>query len=323
MKKSAANYSETAISVKSYISIARADHWTKNVFVLPGALIPALFQDLTFFDFAGKLVVGMISVCLVTSANYVLNEWLDAIFDRHHPIKKHRPSVSGNLVRWIVYTEYALLAIAGLAVGALVSVHFFCTALILLIMGVVYNVKPFRTKDRAFLDVLTESFNNPLRLALGWFCVTTEPWPTSSLVVGYWMGGAFLMGIKRFAEYRLINNPEAAGNYRRSFRIYTEESLLISSFFYAMFCATLMGVFLVKYRVELLLFIPLLAALFAWYFHLAFLPDSPVQYPEKLHKQRGFMIYCASVGFVFVFLMVVDVEPLRWFLNRVFIVEQK
>ena len=314
---------EQRISIKAYIAIARPDHWTKNVFVLPGALIPALFNKVPFLEFADTLVIGMISVCLVTSANYVINAWLDAIFDRHHPKKQDRPSVSGNLNRWIVYTEYALLAIVGLAVGASVSFHFFCTAFLLLIMGVLYNVKPFRTKDRAFLDVLTESFNNPLRLALGWFCVTAEPWPTSSLVVGYWMGGAFLMGIKRFAEYRLINDPEVAGNYRRSFKTYTEESLLISSFFYAMFCAALMGVFLVKYRVELLLFLPFLAALFAWYFHLAFLPDSPVQYPEKLHKQKGFMIYCASVGFVFVLLMIVDVEPLRWFLGRVFIVEQQ
>ena len=314
--------SDPAISLKAYIAIARPDHWTKNVFVLPGALIPAVFLQIPFSDFALRLMIGLVSVCLVASANYVLNEWLDAIFDRHHPKKKNRPSVSGDLRRRIVYSEYGLLAVAGLGIAALVSREFFFTAFILLVMGVVYNVKPFRTKDRVYLDVLTESFNNPLRLALGWFCVTNTPLPTSSLVMGYWMGGAFLMGIKRFAEYRLIDDPAVAGDYRKSFRGYTEEKLLISSFFYAMFCSTLMGVFLVKYRIELLLFLPFLAALFAWYFHLAYLPDSPVQYPEKLHRQTGFMIYCSAVGLVFVLLLLVDVPPLRWFLNGVFIVEQ-
>ena len=281
-----------------------------------------MFLHIPLSEFWLKLATGMVSVCLVASANYVLNEWLDAIFDRHHPKKQNRPSVSGNLRRRIVYSEYALIAIAGLGIGYLVSIEFFVTALVLLLMGVTYNVRPLRTKDRVYLDVLTESFNNPLRLALGWFCVTSDPWPTSSLLFGYWMGGAFLMGIKRFAEYRLIDDPSVAGNYCKSFRYYTEQKLLISSFFYAMFCSTLMGVFLVKYRVELLLFLPFLAALFAWYLYLAHLPDSPVQYPEKLHKQRGFMIYCASVGLVFVLLLVVDVPVLRWFLDRVFIVEQ-
>jgi hypothetical protein len=34
------------------------------------------------------------------------------------------------------------------------------------------------------------------------------------------------------------------------------------------------------------------------------------------------MIYCTAVGLVFVLLLLVDVPPLRWFLNGVFIVEQ-
>jgi hypothetical protein len=39
------------------------------------------------------------------------------------------------------------------------------------------------------------------------------------------------MAIKRYAEYRFINSAELAGLYRRSFRYYTEESLLASAFF--------------------------------------------------------------------------------------------
>ncbi len=41
-------------------------------------------------------------------------------------------------------------------------------------MGVLYNVKPFRTKDIAYLDVLSESINNAIRLLLGWFFVTAD-----------------------------------------------------------------------------------------------------------------------------------------------------
>ena len=39
------------------------------------------------------------------------------------------------------------------------------------VMGCVYNVPPMRTKDRPWLDVLSEAINNPLRLLIGWYMV--------------------------------------------------------------------------------------------------------------------------------------------------------
>ena len=123
--------------------------------------------------------------------------WLDADFDRFHPLKKNRPSVLGALKREWVYLEYASLTVAGLGLAMLVSAHFLAAAFLFWLMAVFYNVNPFRTKDRVYLDVLTESVNNPLRLALGWFVVISDPLPPSSLTLGYWMLGAYLMGVKR------------------------------------------------------------------------------------------------------------------------------
>ena len=36
-------------------------------------------------------------------------------------------------------------------------------------MGVVYNVKPLRSKDLPIFDVLSESVNNPIRFLIGWY----------------------------------------------------------------------------------------------------------------------------------------------------------
>ena len=58
-----------------------------------------------------------------------------------------------------------------------------------------------------YVDVLSESVNNPLRLLLGWFVVTPDVVPPVSLLVAYWMVGAFFMASKRFAEYRSIGDP--------------------------------------------------------------------------------------------------------------------
>lgn len=39
------------------------------------------------------------------------------------------------------------------------------------------------------------------------------------------MGGAYLMAIKRFAEFRMIGDSARAARYRRSFGVYTDQTL--------------------------------------------------------------------------------------------------
>src|SRR3546814_20228386 len=83
-----------------------------------------------------------------------------------------------------------------------------------------YNLKPFRTKDKAYLDVISESINNPIRLTLGWTMVDPTTLPPSSLLLAYWTGGAFLMGAKRLSEYRDISTDadmQMLHRYMRSF----------------------------------------------------------------------------------------------------------
>ena len=96
-----------------------------------------------------------------------------------------------------------------------------------------------------------------------------------SLAISYWMVGAFFMAMKRYAEYRHIGDPEVAAAYRASFAYYTEERLLISLFFYATTCALFAGIFIVRYHLELILFAPLAAGLFAYYMKLGLAARQP------------------------------------------------
>jgi hypothetical protein len=124
-------------------------------------------------------------------------------------------------------------------------------------------------------------------------------------------GGAYLMAIKRYAEYRFINSAELAGLYRRSFRYYTEESLLASAFFYALCSAFFLGVFLIKYRIEFLLSIPFLALLFTWYLVIGMRSQSPAQSPEKLYREKPFVLYVAALGCLIVVLFFVHLPWLN------------
>ena len=182
-------------------------------------------------------------------------------------------------------------------------------------MGLIYNVPPLRTKEWPYVDVLSESINNPIRLLLGWFALVTTQVPPLSLAIAYWMLGAFFMAMKRYAEYRHIGDPAVAAAYRRSFKYYTEDRLLISLFFYATTCALFAGVFIVRYHLELILFGPLGAGMFAYYFHLSMLPNSPVQNPEHLYRQRGFLAYMIISTIIFIALMFTSIPAIYHVFN--------
>jgi 4-hydroxybenzoate polyprenyltransferase len=301
----------------AYVRIARPDHWIKNAFIIPGILFACLLTDIAFsWTIALRLIIGMASTCLIASANYVINEWLDAEFDRHHPTKSLRPAVVENLDVRIVAVEYTLLGLAGAALAFSLGPYFLITEMVLLLMGIIYNVKPFRSKDIPFFDVISESFNNVIRLFLGWFIVTSAWLPPVSIMIGYWMGGAFLMAVKRYAEYQMIGDPQRAGSYRKSFRFYTEKSLLVSAVFYALTSIFFCGVFLIKYRLELLIAMPFLAGLFCIYLYMSFDKDSAVQKPEKLYRERFLMTYSFAFALLVFALLFIRIPSLEWFLNK-------
>lgn len=302
-----------------YVKIARPDHWIKNIFMLPGVAIALALAPHGLGALWAVLPIAIVSLCLVASANYTINEYLDARFDRFHPTKSSRPGAMGALDGRVVLLQYAVLAAVGLALAAQINTPYLLTSVWLLVMGVLYNVSPIRTKDKIYLDVLSEAINNPIRFLLGWFAVTAAIAPPSSVLIAYWMGGAFLMGIKRFSEYRRIGDPQRAALYRRSFAHYTETSLLLSSFFYALSAAFFIAVFLIKYRIELVLTFPLFAALFTWYLAIGMRHESAAQAPEKLYREVSFL---AFAGFVFVataVLTLVDLPVLRALMEPHFI----
>lgn len=306
-----------SFNITEYIKIARIDHWFKNIFMLPGVALALILVDLKIGDILIPLIIGVLSTCLIASANYVINEWLDAEFDKYHPVKKNRPSAVGNIQAKYVTIEYAILSFSGLFLAYLLTPEFFAFAVFLLVMGVIYNVRPFRTKEIAFVDVLSESINNPIRLLLGWSAIVSGQLPPSSILLAYWMGGAFLMAMKRYAEYRFINDKKQAVLYRASFKQYTEQSLLLSSFFYALSSVFFLGIFLVKYRIEFMLSFPFLALLFTWYLSIAMKPFSSTQTPEKLYKETGFMMYVLGLGTLITFLFFVDIPALEMFVEPI------
>lgn len=307
--------------MKKYVRLMRIDHWIKQLFVIPGVLAACVLADSIppIPELCVKSFIGLLSLSMVASSNYVLNEWLDAKSDKFHPTKKNRTAVTNRLNPALVYLLYFGLFGLGMLFSVPLSFYFRISVILLWLMGIIYNVKPIRTKDIPYVDVYTESMNNAIRLLAGWFIVIGSYYPPISIVLGYWLAGAFLMSMKRFAEYRMINNSETAGRYRKSFRVYTSRQLLILSFFNAMLSVLFIGIFLIKYRIELVVFMPFLIGLFCYYTYIAFNDDSAAQSPEKLYKDKKLLLFIVLLAAVFTVTMLVDIPVLEKLLSDILI----
>jgi 4-hydroxybenzoate polyprenyltransferase len=280
--------------------------------VLPGIVVALGFdQSRATLELIPWVVLGLLATGLVASSNYVINEVLDAPYDRTHPTKSRRPVPSGRVNVPLAYVQWIAMGAAGVALGWLISPAFAITMLALWFMGCIYNIPPVRSKELPYLDVISEAVNNPLRMLAGWFIVGPDVVPPASLLVSYWMVGCYFMAIKRYSELRYIFGREDAVKYRKSFAYYTLDRLLVSIVFYGSAAMLCFGAFIVRYRAELLLAFPLVALVMALYLQIAFKDESAAQNPEKLYKERPLMIAVSLAAVVMTVLLIVDIPVVR------------
>lgn len=278
--------------IRDYVSIARPRHWIKNFFMLLGAVLAFMAApDLISAESFGLIAVGFVSICLLSSANYVLNEILDAATDAEHPIKNKRPLAQKKLSLTGAYLLWLVLTFSGIGIASMVNPAFLIVAIIYWALALAYNVKPVRLKELPIIDVIIESANNPLRLLFGWFASMMVTLPPTSLILSFWFFGAFGMAAKRLAEYREINDHRRAALYRKSFHWYTEPRLVMTMVGYSSGFMFFFGVIVVKLRPEILFAVPLLIVLLSYIVKLTFEENSILQYPENLLLRPFFVLY--------------------------------
>ena len=297
-----------------YLRIARLDHMTKHVFILPGIILASILLadnvSLTMTSLITSAAIGLLSAVFVASANYTINEWLDRASDKYHPKKSQRAAVQREMSQNLVALQYVALAGIGVGLAMLVNPLFVIAAILLLISGITYNVQPLRSKDRIYTDVLTEAINNPIRLLMGWAIVDGTSLPPVSLVLAFWFGGSFLMNSKRLAEFRDIvasDGIETLARYRKSFGAYTEVTLSVANLVYALSCAFFIAIFLIKYRIEYVIVFPCIVCLFAVYYRLALSTDSAARSPEKLYRAKDLIAVSLLTIGVFTLATFVDI----------------
>lgn len=299
-----------------YLTLARLDHSAKHILIVPGLALAYVLRGGELAPLALQVLLGLVTAVAIASANYVINEYLDRDFDRFHPTKSRRRAVQFELRGSLIFFEWLAFLALGLGAALAASPTMLLIGCIFAIQGIVYNVRPIRLKDKPYLDVISESVNNPLRLLIGWAMVDPTTLPPSSVLLSYWFGGAFLMAAKRYSEYEDIaasHGRELLVRYRVSFAGYSGNSLIISCFVYGLLSTFFLAIFLIKYRTEYLLLMPVTISLFAYYLSLAMQPNSAAQHPEKLFRVPKLMMLILLLAATFIVTTWVDIHALSVF----------
>ncbi|HUD55463.1 MAG TPA: UbiA family prenyltransferase [Terracidiphilus sp.] len=134
-----------AARLRAHIQIMRLDHSIKNIFVIPGIVVPlsVMRTPLLSLPLARNILVGFVATTLIACSNYVLNEVLDAPFDKLHPKKQNRPAAQGLVSVPIAYAQWLFMMVVGIALAGTISRFFVYAAAALWIMGCLYNIPPY------------------------------------------------------------------------------------------------------------------------------------------------------------------------------------
>lgn len=298
----------------SYLKLARFDHWIKNIFVIPGIVIAHLYHPEITLNYKIIFIV-FFGVCLVSSANYVLNEWLDRFTDKFHPLKKERSAVKNTLNPLTVFLEYIFFMAIGLGLLSVGGYQLLLLGIAFALLMLFYNAKPIRLKDRVIVDVISESLNNPIRFMFGWLSVAPFGTPPISIIACYFFIGCYLMSLKRFSELKQILKISDLSPtlYRKSFGVYSERMLLQMVLFFLASSFFFGAIFLVKYKPELILLYPFLILLFGFTFNDSFSENSSSIRPEVLYRQVPVIILVALIAILFFYLLTTNIPIISYF----------
>jgi len=288
-----------------YFRAMRLERWPRSLAIFSGIgafffLYRETIPSTPVLILAWKSLFAFILTWGISTANYIINEIADAPFDIHHPSKRHRPLVKGEIKKPPFLLYGVIISLLSLVCAYFFfSFSFFLSLLSLLFAGFLYNIKPIRTKDIPFLDSISESANNPIRFLIGWFAFSSPHlFPPLSLLLSWWIFGNFLMISKRLSEFRLLKDK--AENYRASLSKYTIKSLILGIVVSAIFF--FIGYFSFALSYELQTFIYFSPFVFVYFFLIFWrtLKEKEVmEEPERLLKHYKFAIYTLFVASLF------------------------
>jgi len=151
------------------IVLLRPHQWIKNAFVAA----PLFFTPkLATAENVLLVAAGVLCFCALSSAVYVVNDYIDRNADRHHPTKRTRPLAAGTVSTRTAFVLLVLLLVLGLSGAALLSPYFLAICVGYLGLNLAYSSG---LKQVSILDVMIIALGFVLRVEAGAALIGTEP----------------------------------------------------------------------------------------------------------------------------------------------------
>ena len=179
----------------------RPQQWVKNAFVWAGFLFARDWSDATL---AAHVAAAFVAFCLLASAAYIANDWIDRDSDRAHPLKRDRPIAAGRISGVAALAMGLVLAVAAFAIAAWVGAALVGVLFAYLALNAAYSLV---LKGTVIVDVIAVALGFLLRILAGTIGVGIAPSPWL-LMCGLML--TLLLGFgKRRAELAAVS-PDAA-----------------------------------------------------------------------------------------------------------------
>lgn len=262
--------------LKDLITICRPQQWYKNLVIFMAIFF---LEDILVVDKLWKVILGFVSLCLISSANYIINDIADRERDAQNPEKRNTPLAAKRVSTINVLFFAAIILGAGLYIAETLAFYFLLCALSLFVTTLIYT---FLLKKELFMDIIGIATNFVLRAISGAVIlnVVVSPW----LVIGTFFLSLFLSTGKRISEHQ-----QGLLSYRPVLKQYTPEvtkPLVTASAAILIVCFSLYT-FLSKHP-QIIITLPLNVYLVFRYLYLVESGSSIARKPERIYKDVRF-----------------------------------
>ncbi len=194
------------------IKTMRPRQWVKNLLLF----IPLVFdQQLTNWPALGRITIGFLLFCLLSSLVYIINDLMDLEADRNHPQKRLRPLPSGALKVSTARIAAGIIAVVVFIPAVLLSPTFALIGLAYLLLNLIYSAW---LKHTPILDVMILASFYVLRVGAGVSLIVVHRFSPWLYVFTTFL--ALYLGIgKRRAELNLLAGE--ANSHRKALEGYT------------------------------------------------------------------------------------------------------
>jgi decaprenyl-phosphate phosphoribosyltransferase len=186
-------------AVAGLVRAMRPRQWSKNVLVAAAPAAAGVLESSL-----AEVGIAFVSLCLVSSGTYLLNDLRDVEADRAHPTKRYRPVASGVLAPSVALAAGLALAVGGVALAGLLGPAFVAVVTSYLALTVSYTVW---LKHIPVLDIIAVASGFIVRAVAGGVAVDV-PLSRWFLIVASF-GSLFMVAGKRHGEHIDLNGNGA------------------------------------------------------------------------------------------------------------------